>query len=640
MLQNIRDNASGALVMVIVGLICLAMLSGAGMVATSFDFGPDYAIDYGDTQVPEDQIGQMFTLYKNFYANNNMPSPVDSDEALLDQVVNDSFVKPAVVREYVDNNVGYPRADLEKQFMQRSEIAAAQTEAEKRAAAAKLLREANMSLDNYIQDQYVRQLEPQLRAALTDSAFATQTEASQAVNLRQQTRDITTLRYTASSYLDAVTPTDDDLQDYYEEHVEDYELPARVQVSYVEVSLPALRDALVIEDEELAAWYADNADRYAKPEERKVRDIVIAVDNDDDAAADQADNIFAQLQNGADFAELVKQYSDDPLSKASEGALGWLVKGQADYGENIDREVFSATVGEVLEPVEQDGAYHILIVDDVRISGAPELADVRVRAEADYRSETAQALYTNQTDLLRANYDDASPENLTDLIGNMALEVQESEWLEATSTTGIARYPEVRDAAFGKDIVDDQYISELISTADNERVFVLQYKAYEPAAQQTLDSVREQVTTAVKNQLAVELAQTSGEEALVRIEAGADLATVAEETKAAQQTVTAKTKLTAGLPVAVRDVAFQLPAPAADGVSVGSVADGEDFVLVTVSQVTAPNNVTETQTTATADQLTNELGRAEYEAFISYLVAEAAIDVDINRDNILNPDEQ
>ena len=74
----------------------------------------------------------------------------------------------------------------------------------------------------------------------------------------------------------------------------------------------------------------------------------------------QATDIRNQLEKGADFAALAKQYSIDTGSKNNGGDLGWFPHGV--MVSQFDQAAFSLKVGEISQPVKTQFGYHIIEV--------------------------------------------------------------------------------------------------------------------------------------------------------------------------------------------------------------------------------------------------------------------------------------
>ncbi len=84
-------------------------------------------------------------------------------------------------------------------------------------------------------------------------------------------------------------------------------------------------------------------------------------------ALEQASNIIAELKAGTEFADLAKEYSDDPSAEFNDGNLGWFSKGQ--MVPEFENAVFSMNIGEITdEPVETDYGYHVIMVTDTKDS--------------------------------------------------------------------------------------------------------------------------------------------------------------------------------------------------------------------------------------------------------------------------------
>lgn len=78
------------------------------------------------------------------------------------------------------------------------------------------------------------------------------------------------------------------------------------------------------------------------------------------ATQDQANDLLTQLQNGADFAQLVQQYSTDTATKSAGGDMGWFPRGVQTGA--VDTAVFALQPGELSQVVQDTAGYHILQV--------------------------------------------------------------------------------------------------------------------------------------------------------------------------------------------------------------------------------------------------------------------------------------
>lgn len=88
------------------------------------------------------------------------------------------------------------------------------------------------------------------------------------------------------------------------------------------------------------------------PEEEQVWARHILVD-DEATALDLLD----QLNNGADFGDLAREYSTGP-SGPNGGNLGWFGRGMMI--ENFEEAAFSGEVGDIVGPVQTDYGFHII----------------------------------------------------------------------------------------------------------------------------------------------------------------------------------------------------------------------------------------------------------------------------------------
>jgi len=94
-----------------------------------------------------------------------------------------------------------------------------------------------------------------------------------------------------------------------------------------------------------------------------VSSIFLAVDNPDQDAKVQKDaqDIYAQLQSGATFQSVARQFSQSPTA-AGGGDLGWVHQGQ--LASELDAALQKMEPGAISQPIRSAGGYYILGLRD------------------------------------------------------------------------------------------------------------------------------------------------------------------------------------------------------------------------------------------------------------------------------------
>jgi peptidyl-prolyl cis-trans isomerase SurA len=75
-------------------------------------------------------------------------------------------------------------------------------------------------------------------------------------------------------------------------------------------------------------------------------------------AMEQIRDVHEELQDGGDFAELAKEYSDDVTSANLGGDMGWFTP--ESFGERIHQTLLAMQDGDISEPFQTEGGWHII----------------------------------------------------------------------------------------------------------------------------------------------------------------------------------------------------------------------------------------------------------------------------------------
>ncbi|MBL3823144.1 MULTISPECIES: peptidylprolyl isomerase [Marinobacter] len=115
-------------------------------------------------------------------------------------------------------------------------------------------------------------------------------------------------------------------------------------------------------------------------QQHRVRHILVRPSEatTDNQAETMIRDLYQQLQNGASFSALAREYSDDPVSGSDGGNLGWVSPGQ--MVPEFEQAMLAADIGELRGPFRSQFGWHILEVQERRqkdISGDVRDAEAR-----------------------------------------------------------------------------------------------------------------------------------------------------------------------------------------------------------------------------------------------------------------------
>jgi len=101
-------------------------------------------------------------------------------------------------------------------------------------------------------------------------------------------------------------------------------------------------------------------------QQHRVRHILVRPSEatTDSQAETMIRDLYQQLENGASFSALAREYSDDPVSGSDGGNLGWVSPGQMVPA--FEQAMLNADIGELRGPFRSQFGWHILQVEERR----------------------------------------------------------------------------------------------------------------------------------------------------------------------------------------------------------------------------------------------------------------------------------
>ncbi len=205
-----------------------------------------------------------------------------------------------------------------------------------------------------------------------------------------------------------INPTDAELQAFFKQNAARYKdaVPETRKLAYFALKPTDVPGGVSpVTDQQVQQYYQQHQKDFQVPEEVKVRHILIKVptgaDAKTDAAAKQkAEDLLKQIKAGGDFDALAKANSDDPGSKDQGGELGMIQRGVTVPA--FEQAAFALQPGQISDVVKTQFGYHILKVEEKQTAHLKPLEEVKGQIlatltrqqESDQQAGYAQQLAT------------------------------------------------------------------------------------------------------------------------------------------------------------------------------------------------------------------------------------------------------
>ena len=167
-------------------------------------------------------------------------------------------------------------------------------------------------------------------------------------------------------------------------------------------------DKITVTDDEISQYYETHLKEFTRPEQVKARHILIRVDPEAipgkwAEAEIKARELKNRLDNGANFATLAKEYSDDAKSKNMGGDLGFFAREK--MAPEFSEAAFSLRLGEIRDPVKTSFGYHIIKVEAKRPERIETLEKVKERIQYQLKSKKYRAGAEDAVERLKEKYE-------------------------------------------------------------------------------------------------------------------------------------------------------------------------------------------------------------------------------------------
>jgi peptidyl-prolyl cis-trans isomerase D len=468
---------------------------------------------------------------------------------------------------------------------------------------------------------------------LQHAAVTTPQDAKARFEQQETAYTVTSAEVSFSKLMSEVpTPSEDELQKFYETNATEYELPARVSYDYVVLTPKDFEKDVQVQPQDIEMFYTENSSKYTTPEQAKVRAIKILFPKETDAAkmaavTEKANKAREEALSGVPFESLVTKYSDDISTKAVGGDRGWVSKGKGET--KFDSAVFSTPKGNVTELIQLSYGYEIVKVEDRKESALQPLEDVRDSIAQQIKAIEAPAYAAAKAREI-AQEARTNKKSLADIAKEQKLTIKSSAGLLEMGKDPETALEGVTDLALNLPQTD-----RLLPTAFDvgATAVVVQVKEFKEPATAPFEEVKARIVTSLKTTAARKLAEQRANELLTAVKAaGANFKKEADTRKA---TVSGPIEISrakgdadqaTGLTPAIRSAVFAAKSPAVLD-RVFPTSGG--YSVAAVTQIKKPEASAMKESLATyEEQAREESSRQALESAVGLLKASADLDID------------
>ena len=330
----------------------------------------------------------------------------------------------------------------------------------------------------------------QIKRNLSGSAFMSSIQIDQLNDLASQQREVSYIALNTNNYLDQVSVSKDQISDYFNENRSSFIEGRKVKVDFVELTLDAMDEPESPTNDDLQNLYEDNAELYTNPERRRAQHILVE-------SEELANDLLDQINQGADFVELAKANSEDSSSSEEGGDLGFFEKEL--MGAEFDEAAFAMNIGDVSDVVATDyGYFHIIKLTDIEAETMQAFNEVEEQLAALYiKNAKEKMLFSSLEEFINLSYE----ESLDMVADQFGLELQSSDYFGNGSSQYDAKFVA---SAFSPSVIDDGENSEVMEI-NSEKFVVLALSDLQSERERDLSEVEDQIESALKTATAKEV---------------------------------------------------------------------------------------------------------------------------------------
>ena len=361
-----------------------------------------------------------------------------------------------------------------------------------------------------------------------NSLVVTDDEARREYQRENEKVSLQYIQFSQKDFTKKVNTNPTAVKAWFDKNRSQFQIPEKRSFDLIVGSDADFAQAVNVSDANLHKQYQDNIDAYSTPERVEVRHILIKTTDvpkeEVPKLKAKAEDILKQLKGGADFAKLAKKDSQDPGSAAKGGDLGWIVRGQTVPA--FEKAAFSLKPGQLSDVITTEYGFHIIQVLAHQQPRTQSFDEVKPQLLAETRKQIGddnmQKAVTDARDEIARNPSQA--ESIAKKYGLKFFKVDQVA--SGAVLPDINSQPEVSNAVFA-DAKGE--VTQVISLDKIGKAAFAAVTNIFPTRQANFDEVQKDVIDRYTTEQATELMQAAAKQAVEQAKKGQSLESVAKQ---------------------------------------------------------------------------------------------------------------
>lgn len=170
-------------------------------------------------------------------------------------------------------------------------------------------------------------------------------------------------------------PSQEELDQYYEDFTEDFRVPEKRDVKILSLPLETIEKSINVSDDEINTYYKEHIEEYEQPEKRHVLQLAF----EDEESAKKAEAELAAKDFMAVAAENGQSDEDTDFGDVA----------KSDLSDELADVVFSLAKGQISKPENINGGWQILKVTDIIPASSTPRAQANAQIKKTIQEERA-----------------------------------------------------------------------------------------------------------------------------------------------------------------------------------------------------------------------------------------------------------